>query len=161
MSLIVSMGSQFKSLQLLSQKELRQPFECTALNYLEIFAIDSAAIQRVADDYPSARSFIRKRTCWLCLRRTIVHLAKAKLGLRSDEYLAEKSRQEMGSKFFSGLTHHRQSPPRSPVEQSTRSRLPPLLPARFKRPSSAGRRVRTPTPLPDPPVPLTPDTDLS
>ena len=103
---------------LLTTPELRKPFVCTAMNYLEVssslptkvsakpptpqspphrplrplpqvFMIGCEAVMSIADDFPESKALIRKRQFFMSLRRTIVLLAKSEMGLPAEALLAE------------------------------------------------------------------------
>ena len=74
---------------LLTSPELRKPFVCTAMNYLEVFMIGCEAVMSIAEDFPESKTLIRKRQFFMSLRRTIVLLAKSELGLPPEALLAE------------------------------------------------------------------------
>ena len=48
---------------LLALPELRAPFICTAMNYLEVFVLGCESLLKIAADFPISQKLIRKKTC--------------------------------------------------------------------------------------------------
>jgi len=103
---------------LLALPELRAPFICTAMNYLEVFVLGCESLLKIAADFPISQKLIRKKTCRMAFRRMIVYLAKLELGITPSALLCECL--EQGSGMLSDLAVSspaisRQSQPHGPL----------------------------------------------
>jgi len=69
---------------------LRKPFECQAMNYLEVYFLTLDVLRTLLMTASAVtQRAIRMRQCWWMLRRKILALAKEELGLPPDALLAD------------------------------------------------------------------------
>ena len=111
---------------LLESAELRSPFVCTAMNYLEVFLLTKTTFMEIADEYPVSKKKVRMKTCKMAFRRTIVFLAKQELDLPFSALLSGRHASTAptvtdGKEDVRGL-----SPRMADCGSSTKTGLPPL-----------------------------------
>ena len=95
---LITKGNVFGEDIILSSRHLRSTAQARAMNYLETYFTSRPTLLELAERYPTTASKIRRFAVMLALRREILSIAKAALGLQTDDMIAKAVRVQQLAK---------------------------------------------------------------